>query len=215
MRFENAYLGVKKIFTSEMLALIGAVCGMVSLLFAYVIKDKVNAETVDNATAAGGTGFLVFGAAAGILLFIGYIMMILGVNKAKADEDAFKTAFIAIFVALIAGVVASFISQKTINGILTIVSDVAELMITIYIIEGIRNLARKLERKDMDEKGNNLFKMIIAMYALVIIARIILAIFGSKSEVVAAILVVGAGVVEVVQYILYLVYLKKAKEMLA
>lgn len=215
MRFENAYLGVKKIFTSEMLALIGAVCGMVSLLFAYVIKDKINAETVDNATAAGGTGFLVFGAIAGVCLLVGFILMILGVNKAKADEDAFKTAFIAIFVALIAGVVASFISQKTINGILTIVSDVAELMITIYIIEGIRNLARKLERKDMDEKGNNLFKMIIAMYALVIIARIILAIFGSKSEVVAAILVVGAGVVEVVQYILYLVYLKKAKEMLA
>ena len=68
----------------------------------------------------------------------------------------------------------------------------------------------------MDKKGNNLYKLIVLVYSIVVIARLITTFTGSKAgTIVAGIFGITAGVLEIVKYVLYLIYLNKAKKMLA
>lgn len=152
-----------------------------------------------------------------VLAIIAFILKLVGVNKASKDEQAFKIAFYFIFIGIIASVVGGiFSTNTTVTNIVAVVSDIVSLGVTIYIIQGIKNLAEKLGDDNMIKKGDNLFNVILAIYVLIIIAQIINLIFGGTAAlVVSAVVIIAAGILDIVQYILYLSYLSKAKKMLA
>ncbi len=213
MKLTNAYEGVKKIFTAEILALIASICSTLMIVFGFfVIKSKSGAGL-----AVSGGGLLVFALAAGVLAIIAFIIMIIGVNKASKDEPSFKTAFFLI----IAGIVLSFIggffsNNNTFQTIVTIVSDVVNLFITIFVIQGCINLANKVGNVDVQNKGATLYMLIIVSYALVVIAKILSMIFTNTGvTVAAAIIAIISGIISIVQYFLYLSFLSKTKAMLA
>jgi len=222
MRFPNAQAGVKKIFSAEILALIASFCSMMMVVFLYFMTKTVDADgniTSGGAAVASLGGTAVFGMAATVLAVISFIFKIIGVKKASIDEDGFKTAFYLILggiaVALVKGVVSSFTDNNTVSNIFSIINDVITLAITIFIIQSIINLAIKLNDDDMVKRGNNLFKIIIAMYVLIIIANIVILITGSTAGVaIAGVFGLISGILSIVQYILYLAYLNKAKKML-
>lgn len=216
MEFNNASKGIKKIFTAEVLALIAAICAVITAIFVVVMAVATKAESAGGAVASLGAAGL-FGIATAVLGIIAYIFKIIGVNNAGKDEPAFKIALYLIFAGLVVAVVGSFFSgNATVKSVIDIASEVINLVITIYIIQGCCNLASKLGRDDVVNKGNTIFKLIICVYVLAIIANLIVAIFnGTGAAVTAGIIAIVSAVLNVIQYFIYLSFLSKAKKMFA
>ena len=143
-------------------------------------------------------------------------MSIVGISNASKDEPTFKTALICVIVGIIGSLVASIFSgNAVVSAIGSLVTNVANLFVTIFVITGIIRLADQLNNAEVGNKGNNILKMIIAISVLAIIANLIVLIMGGRVSVVAGIIAIVAAVLEIVQYIMYLSFLSNAKAMLA
>ena len=216
MRFPNATSGVKKIFTAQILGLIASVAMIIGLIFLIVTAAAADANAQGGAVAAGiGTIILLAGAA--VLVMIGSIMTLVGVIQASRDEGAFKTALIAIIISLVAAVIAAiFSSSGVVQSICQIIQNVMSLAATLFVINGVTNLAEKLNNTEVWSKGRNLLKVIVCIYALSLIASFISLIFGGIFvSMTAAILSLIAAILNVISYFLYLSLLNKGKKMLA
>ena len=144
-------------------------------------------------------------------------MTLVGIIQASKDEGAFKTALIAIIVSLVAAVIAGiFSSNGLVQSICQIIQNVMSLAVTLFVINGVTNLAEKMNNTEVWSKGRNLLKVIVCIYALSLIASFISLIFGGIfMSVTAAILALVAAVLDVISYFLYLSLLNKGKKMLA
>ena len=216
MRFPNAAAGVKKIFTSEILSLIAGLLSVIAAIGGVVLAAAATSadNSSDAAAAAGLTGlgiFAVFGIGAAILLVIAFILKLVGINKAKVDEPAFKTAMIFVLVGIVATLIGGFINNDTVKSIFDIISSVASLCVTLYIIQGIKNLADQLNDGAVSAKGSKIFMLIACIYCIRILASII----SLFAPTVAGILELVGAIVSIVQYIIFLTYLSQAKKMLA
>lgn len=216
MRFPNAATGVKRIFTAEILLLISAIASVFGLGTLVVTLFAAKGGSQAGTFVAGGAT-AVFLLAASVLSIIAFIMNIVGISNASKDEAAFKTALICVIVGIIASVIGSFFMKKTVlYSICNTVSSVAGLLVTVFVITGIIKLADQLNNAEVSNKGSNVLKMIIVVNVLAIIAGFIVIILGGQTaSVVAGILALVAAVLNVVQYIMFLTYLAKAKVMLA
>ena len=77
MRFPNAHNGVKKIFTAEILSLIGTVALIIAAILALAAGTMISKGTADaevNATVGMAAGLALFGVAGSILMLIAFIM---------------------------------------------------------------------------------------------------------------------------------------------
>lgn len=216
MKFTNAYQGVKKIFAAEILSLICSICATVTLALP-VVGVIAAANNSQGGTVASLGGFAVLAIASMVLAIIAFIFKLIGVNKASKDEPAFKIAFYMILAGIVVSVLTGiFSSNSTVSSIMSALGEIVNLAVTVYIIQGIKNLAQRLGDDKMVKSGDTLFKYIIAIYILVIIAQIVIMILQNGAAVVVAlVIIVISGILEIIQYILYIRYLAKAKKMLA
>lgn len=144
-------------------------------------------------------------------------IMIVGLVQAGKDEGYFKYAFYALIAYFVIYVIISIaFGNSDIKGYGNAVSTFFDLLVTVLMIQGIINLANKLQNGEVATKGLLVFKLIICVNILAIIVRIIDAvtknIFGRTVEVIIAIAII---VLSVAKYLIYLSLLSKAKKMLA
>ena len=214
MRFPNAYAGVKKLYTSEILSIVGGLALLVAAILIAIGKagSEAGSETVEYAGIGIGA---VIGLAGMVVLLISYIFQIIGVNKASNDEPAFKIALFLIIVSFICTAASSLTKDNgnatTLSSIFDSVWSVIELGVTVFIIQGIRNLADRLNNGAVSAKGATIFKIMTAFYALIIVANIV-AIFSVTIAVIIAIIV---PILSLIQYIIFLSFLSQAKKMLS
>jgi len=216
MRFPNAAKGVKKIFTAEILQLIAEIVAIVAIAMLIITLSaaKVNSQ---GGTIIAGTGTVVLFTGTAVLALIAGIMSLVGIIQASGDESSFKVALAAIIISLATAVIAGIFSTNgAIQGICQIIQNVMSLAVTVFVINGVTNLAEKLNNMEVFDKGKNLLKIIICIYAFSLVASVISLIFGGTfASVTAAILALIAALLNVLSYILYLILLNKAKKMLA
>lgn len=216
MNFPNAQAGIKKIFTAEILKLIATVCSAFAVAFGYLMTKTVDVE--GNVATEGGLlasfgGFAILGLAALVLMIIAFIFNLIGVTKASKDEPAFKIVLYLILAGIAVSIISGFIPNETVKSIFQVISDVLGLAVTIFIIQGIRNLAVKVGNTAVDNKGMSIYKIIIAIYVLIIIARIVSLIAATAAAVVAGVFAIVSAILYIVVYIIYLSFLKQAKDM--
>ena len=222
MTYPNAYLGVKRLFSSRILALIGGFAMLISLSFA-IILDAVPEEATGGDLATGGliaVLALSFMLVSAVVLIISFILGITGLSKASLDEPAFRVALFATLAnIIIVGFGSMFTSMNNsfMASLMNSFSTIADLIIFIYIILGIRSLAAQIGDDVMDRKGNNLFKILLVVLILEFIANLIVAIFrgAQTASIVASVVAVIGAILTIIQYVMFLVYLAKARKMLA
>lgn len=215
MKFPNAAKGISKIFTSEILALIAAIATGVASILAAVMYASAKTNSTAGAAASGiGTLVLVLGAS--VLLVIALILKIVGVVQASKDEDSFKMIIYLTIFTLIVAVVAAIFSRVTfLNNIANAVSAIGSFVTTLLIILGIGNLGVQVGNDEVIDKCSSQFKLILGIGIVALLARffcIFLPTVPAQGIVIA--LAVVALVLNVIQYILYLSLLSKAKKML-
>ena len=215
MKFPNAAKGISKIFTSEILALIAAIATGVATILAAVMYASAKTNSTAGA-AASGIGMLVLGLGASVLLVIALILKIVGVVQTSRDEDSFKMIIYLTIFTLIVAVVAAIFSRVTfLNNIANAVSAIGSFVTTLLIILGIGNLGVQVGNDEVIDKCSSQFKLILGIGIVALLARffcIFLPTVPAQGIVIA--LAVVALVLNVIQYILYLSLLSKAKKML-
>jgi len=215
MKFPNAAKGISKIFTSEILALIAAIATGVATILAAVMYASAKTNSTAGA-AASGIGMLVLGLGASVLLVIALILQIVGVVQTSKDEDSFKMIIYLTIFTLIVAVVAAIFSRVTfLNNIANAVSAIGGFVTTLLIILGIGNLGVQVGNDEVIDKCSSQFKLILGIGIVALLARffcIFLPTIPAQGIVIA--LAVVALVLSVIQYILYLSLLSKAKKML-
>lgn len=216
MRFPNAFNGVKKIYTAEILAVIAAAALLIVALLGFGLKD-IDVENIDAAQAGSVGGILILTLAAGVISIVSLIMMIVGLNQAKLDEPAFRTALILSVVSLVLAVVGTFVesSNEVAGSFISVATSVLSLASTIFVVKGIINLAEQLTRGDMVERGNTLIKIIIGVNIIGIVTGLIGAIIKvEENSTMVVILSLVSTIASIAALVIYLVYLSHAKKML-
>lgn len=215
MKFPNAAKGISKIFTSEILALIAAIATGVAIILAAAtyVSTKTNSDV---GVAVSGIGFIIVAAGASVLTIIALILKIVGVVQTSRDEDSFKMIIYLTIFTLIVAVIAAIFSRNTfLYNVVQAVSSIGGFVTTLLIILGIGNLAAQLGNEEVIDKCSSQFKLILGIGIVSLLSRffcIFLPTVAAQSIVIA--LAIVALVLNVIQYILYLSLLSKAKKML-
>ena len=213
MNFPNAYKGVKKIFTAEIFAIVSLVLLLICPILAVVLTKM----TSDTGTAVVALVSLIVLFAGLGLAVASFVVNLTGIVQAKKDEGRFYYALVFVIIPIIASIFVAIFSQNTyVQNIANTINNVCEVMVMIYIIGGIRNLAEKLGDGKMVSSGNFALRVIITIYVLLLIARVtaIVFCFIPVMVVAAGIISIIAGVLDVFVHIYYFFYLGRAVKML-
>ena len=214
MRYPNAYKGVSQIYKAELIAILAVICtgiGAILAIFGVGVAD-VGSEAVGKGFAITGGLFVI---ATAVLMVVSYILNIIGVGNAAKDEIGFRSAMIGIIIGIVASIVAGIFSKNEVVCLLAqLVSKVCDVMVFWFCIGGIRNLADKMNDRNIASKADSFTKLIIGIY----VAGIVLAIIGSFVKVggfLDGFIDVAGAVCSIVAYLSYLSLLKGARDMLA
>ena len=206
MQFPNAFKGVSKIFIAQLLVLVADVVAIVVSGLYAAQNNSVNA------LIAG------LGVAVGVITIIAFILNLLGLIDAKKDEGRFGTALFIVIAAIVLSCISvAFAENETVTNVFKQLTNICEVLVTFYVISGIIALAKKLNDEEMAAKGKRIIAMVVAAWALAIIAGLVASfIKGSDAALaVSAVLLLISAIVGTLAVILYVLYLAKAKKMLA
>ena len=215
--FPNAYKGVKKLYSAEILSLIVIIMSIISAVLLIVSAALLQAQPeVELAGGLLGVLGLVVVIASGVLALIAFIFNLIGLIQAKKDEYSFRVALYFTVLGIILSVfISAFSSKEFLYSIFSTGANLANLLTTIFIVMGIMALAAKLENDAMIQKGGFILKVIVCVEVLALIASIISTIFRfNAGQILAGVLLLVSGVLNIVAYFIYLGYLSKAKKML-
>ena len=232
MRFPNAFKGVSKMFAAEILKLIATgltvatgVAGIVSA--SGVIQSAVNGaeiteELVANNINMGGVIVAgILGVGAMILYIIAYIMNLVGLAQAGRDEENFGSAFGLSIAVLVISIATAVLTGLSIGGnvpenIASTARTVCEVIVMILVVSGIMNLAERLRDEKMISFGEKVSVLILIFVIAAAVATFISIFFGRMAwaQHVEGILDIISGVALFIGYIIYIIYIAKAKKML-
>ena len=220
MRFPNAAKGVKKLFNAEIIALIAAVVGGVGLILGLIgASNEIDKSTGTTLIAVSGALLIV----AGIAILIAGIMNIVGFLQAAKDEEGIKRAVLCTLFSALLAAVATFFENQTgfLGGLGTVLSSIAtvlNMLVALFMIGGLMNLSEKCNRPDMVKRGHDILTTIIVSY-IITFALSLLIRFGAYTSSLGAEVINWlsglSALFEVFIYVLELIYLGKAKKMLA
>ena len=220
MKFPNAAKGVKKIFTAEILNLIGTIV-MVIAAIAVAIggAGAAGAQTEEGIALALGGGMmvaLILIAVYMILATIAYIMNLVGIINASKDETNFKSALIFLIVGIVTTIlVAVFRNNPVVYSMLLSLGNLMNVFVNIFVIAGGVKLADRMNRGDVSTKGTNVLKLIIVVAILSLIASLISSFMGGMvASVTAAVLLIVSLILNIIKYFMYLSFLSRLKKSL-
>ena len=150
-RYPNAAKGIKNIYLAEILSIIGAVLAMtmVVLMGAHQIDTNISGEEAAQALqAARITTPVVYGVGMMLLMLSNYVLNFIGIATASRDEASFKRAMWVLLAGIAFGIAGAALerSNPQVANWLNIPSTLLELVVTLYVLEGIGNLAGNLGR---------------------------------------------------------------------
>ena len=166
MRYPDAFIGVKRIYTAQILMIIGSIALVLGALIALAGTSANSTGTLAGGGLLGG-GILAL--AAVILMLVGFIMEIVGIYTARRDEEAFKNALIWVVVGIVLSVISSLLQNSSANmsHLFEAAGTACSLLTTYFVIMGVRNLAEKMD--NMDQSDMNTAEL---AYYLEVTARI-------------------------------------------
>ena len=211
MQFPNALEGVKKVYQAEILFVISGALAVVAAILAL----------------AGGAAGVGIGVAVGVVLLfsvpvlgiISFIMNIVGMNKAKKDDPAFRNALYATVIGIAASVLLGISGRET-ESILSIVGDtltnVCLFLSTFFTCSALIRLAKALGNSGMMEKGEKARSVLTTVYIACIGLSAVSAVFvkARNAAVITSVILLDSAVLRFVAYVIYLRFLGKARTML-
>lgn len=214
--YPSAAKGVKKIFSAEVLQLIGTLCMSLGSVFLVItgavaigsVFDSISMTTV----AVFGILGLVFTVSGAIVALIGYIFYLIGIKTAGADETGYNNAFWILIISLVITVISAFVSgtAKTILGLFPTFLDIVAL---IFVVQATERLLQSRNCTELANQGNTSLNLILIPYLASAVLKLVTTFI--SAPVVLLVLSIISLIVAIVGYVLYMSFLKKASKNLA
>ena len=218
MRYPNAAKGIRKIWIAEILGIVAAVLAivLVFMVAANNIDTSISGEEAVQAfEAAKITGPVVaLGICMSLIMVVSYILNLIGISNAAKDEEGFKRALWVLLASMAFGIVAAILqnSNPRVSNWLEVPSTLFELVVTIYVLEGIGNLARNLGKNDIVDLSKQCKTWLLCALVLSAAAQAFVAL-GTEGSVLNTTSGVAAALLQIVAYVVYLRVLNKARQM--
>lgn len=210
MKYPNAFAGVKKLYTSEILGIIALIFALITVFAAFFTAGVIEAGVEEAVNASlGVTG--VFTILAAIMALVCFILNLVGLSQAGKDDPTFKYALYATLLGIVASVAAGFLPEGFGKDLLTTINELVLLLVPLLTITGIMSLAKQSMNDDMEKRGKSLINLITASIIVAGVANIIYHFFANG----AVVLGIIAIVIDLAASLIYLGYLNRARKMLA
>jgi len=216
MKYPNASSGIKRIYVAEILSVLAAALAIVVTILTAANHIDLTGEEATRALQAAkmDTPFVVLSLSMMLLMLVSFFMNLSGIIKASKDEIGFKNALWVLLAGMVFEIISSSIqnSSPQVAHWLQVPSTLCNLVVMIFVLEGITVLADNLSRKDVSDMCRGcrtylLYALILSAAAEVLTA---LGITGSAGRSVTGI---AGHLLEIVAYVFYLRVLNKARLM--
>ncbi len=210
MEFENAKIGLRKVYRAQILLIIAAIISIVSVVVMAVLGKAIQsgAEDINNTDVIS----VLFIIAAGILTIVAFFMNFIGVGRTSRDDESFKNALIMLVIGVAASVISSAL-QSRLPGVaryLDYLHDISSLFVSYYVIGGCMSIAGKKNEEGLVSTCKTARTFIIVAWIITIVLEFL---SGAVNGFVGVLAIVAA-VCEIVAYIIYLVILSKTLRIL-
>jgi hypothetical protein len=148
-----------------------------------------------------------------LIIIVGGILDIVGLNKAMADDNGYQTALILSVVNIVVSAVSNFAGDGVVGSLMSLVSTVVSLGVTYYVVTTTCNLLHSVGAADIEAKGKTVWtiNLVCAVVSVVLDVLMLVPII----QILAAVGAFIVAIVTLVGYVLYLLFLNKAYPALA
>ena len=210
MEFENAKIGLRKVYNAQILSIIASIIGIVGTVVMTVLGKAIQsgAENYNSSDIIS----VIFLIVAGIIGIIAFILNFVGIGRTSKDDESFKNALIMLVIAIAASVIGSAIQNKFPGTAkyLDYLHDLATLFVSYYVIGGCMSIAEKKNDVNLAATCKTARTFIIVAWVITIVLEFL---SGAVNGFVTVIAIVGA-LCEIVAYFIYLVILSKTLKIL-
>lgn len=214
MTFPKAERGIKIVFLAQisfMLASVFSTASAIGNMINYYIYINFPKEELLLAP------FLIIAILAVIFLLAGFALTIIGVLKASGENENFKVALYSILFGVALSIIGMIWSGDNAVGTITgLLTTLTSFLAIIYVIQGIRSMSLKLDKPEMEQTGSKLYTLFSVFYVIETCSNIAILIFNDNSSfIIVSLLQIFFNIMSVVQYLIFMLYLRKAIKMLA
>ena len=201
--------GLKRLFSSSVLQIIASILLIVGLITTVVGLVAALANISGDATgglAAAGIGATLT-LIAGILAIIAAILSLVGIINVSKENDKFKIALYAVLGNIILVVIGLFLRQSsaTVSTIINLLGNVCNIVMFLFVCDGINEVGKKLGRSDFLGRYNT----IVIFYVLSAVLALIGGFMNPLSTMAYIFQIIG-GLCSIISYFMYMGYLRKA-----
>nr|WP_316620331.1 hypothetical protein [uncultured Ruminococcus sp.] len=214
MTFPKAERGIKIVFLAQisfMLASIFSTASAIGNMINYYIYINFPEEELLLAP------FSIIAILAVIFLLAGFALTIIGVLKASGEDENFKVALYSILFGVALSIIGMIWSGDNAVGTITgLLTTLTSFLAIIYVIQGIRSMSLKLDKPEMEQTGSKLYTLFSVFYVIETCSNIAILIFNDNSSfIIVSLLQIFFNIMSVMQYLIFMLYLRKAIKMLA
>ena len=218
MKYPNAAKGINKIYIAEILSIMAAVLAIAIMILvaSNSIDTSLSGDALTQALQAAniGTPFVVLGIVMMLLILVSFFMNLTGIISASKDEAGFKRAMWVLLAGIVFEIIASILQNSSPQAAnwLKVPATLCDLVVMIFVLEGITVMADNLSRKDVSDMCRNCRTYLLCTLILSAAAEVLtaLGITGSAGHSVTGI---AGHLLEIVAYVFYLRLLNKARLM--
>lgn len=186
VKYPNAASGIKKMFLSRMVGIIGVVLAFIPSIGPFFTLVCAIAATIFN---------------------------VWGILEASKDHNGYQTALVFTVADLIFTVVRTFISDGAVSSVLAFAGDVMEIAVLYYICKTTGELLRDLKNYGLADKGDRVWN--INKTCLIIMALCLVVAFIPILNILATITTLIVAVVTIYAAVVYLIYLYQSGQYLS
>ncbi|WP_294450780.1 hypothetical protein [uncultured Ruminococcus sp.] len=186
VKYPNAASGIKKMFLSRMVGIIGVVLAFIPFIGPFFTLVCAIAATIFN---------------------------VWGILEASKDHNGYQTALVFTVADLIFTVVRTFISDGAVSSVLAFAGDVMEIAVLYYICKTTGELLSDLKNYGLADKGDRVWN--INKTCLIIMALCLVVAFIPILNILAAITSLIVAVVTIYAAVVYLIYLYQSGQYLS
>ena len=198
MEFENAKIGLRKVFNAQILSIIAAIVSIIAVVAMVVLGEATYGNSYNNADIIS----VLFIFVAAIISIIAFVLNFIGISKTSKDDESFKNALILLIIALVASILNSFLELSFIG----FVHDIASLFVSYYVIGGCMKIAETKGDTGLAATCKTARTLIIAVWVINAILEFLF--------VFTDLLAIAGAICEIIAYIIYLVILNKTIKIL-
>lgn len=212
MKFNNAYKGIKFLNASEIIGIINL---LIYIAVSAVIITVTGGDMSDTVAKhfyeiTGSTQIIVLSNYAMLgSLIISYIVLLIGISKAKTEDSDFDKAFSFVCMGIVAHIIYMF-ARGWFGVLFAAALGILLLFFRLRVTSAVGHIAEKIGRNDMKDKVKFYSAVLIALTVIQFICVVAVQVFSS----IATLMTVTSNIFSLIRTVIFIIYLSKALKML-